>query len=264
MSSAVVFLWCFQYILCQSRFQPLPIKSVTLNTSNTIESGATIQTASPSEISIINDTWHIDVANDDTWHILLDLDNTWGFHPIYPSTISITINGVGSGKDFILAFLVDDQYFVVRLNLGNTIWDNYINPTCDTDYPYTAESFLTGDPESIIASSGARACNFDLSQLCGNYNPNYLLPLSRTNSWPLNFTFENHPNEYMVMRYRDQNTQICGFDNGFPTNQGLKLYFASNGWSTSNNIESFDIEYSYNLTYNPTINPTVFPSGTNM
>ena len=118
--STYTYIIAISFVICNcNKLQQVPLKSVILNTSNINQDGAQIVAASPSEVTISNNQFNIISNNDNTWHLILDLDNSWGFHPIIPSSLSITINGGDNGtwnEDLIIGFTVTNtEYFVTRI-----------------------------------------------------------------------------------------------------------------------------------------------------
>ena len=87
-----------------------------------------------------------------------------------------------------------------------------------------------------------------------------MLPLGQNNSFPVRFTIENYPGEYILIKYQGKILQICGINGGFETNTGFQIYFATARAGDDISVEHFKFQYYYNSTYNPTIQPTMQPT----
>ena len=254
-----------------AQYQPLPIKTATLTTSQTSENGADITILDSSVATISNNEWNIKIpyfqynsgVDQYGFDMLLNLDNSWGFHPTKESTLDITIysddNTGGSDQDLIISFSVDNsKYISIFFTLDNT-YGNAIYPNCGS-------SLASGNINNIVSVSSA-----DRESKCfGNAELHRLQPQNSNyyNYWPITISLRNRPgaNRLYVSVTNPQisvqpNAQTCEYSRSFPTDKGLQMYMAADEYSDrSISLSQFKIDYSYQLTFDPTESPSSFPT----
>eukprot|EP01084_Bolivina_argentea_P274663 468211_1 len=213
-------------------------KSVQLTPQNVNENGATMNVASPSEVT---SAWAINTTSDQTWHLVANLDNTWGFHPTTPSTITVEIQSATNYQnDLIIAFTVSgfNAWTSIRLFMDDSSDISRITPDCDN----TNASFIPGDLSTILSIQSSRSCSLGLNSCGSNRSP--MAPDGQHNSFPIKFILENHPNAYLLISYQAQILQNCSIINGFPTESGLQIYFALDRNGDQAAINYFQINYT--------------------
>ena len=253
-------------ILLKSQFQPTPILSTTLTTSNTSNNGATLTISDTNSVTTDNNQWNIESPVQDNWPMLLNLNTSWGFHSNEESIITLTLSGnnpTGTDEDIYIAFSVgDSQYFAIFFTLDNNLpgdADNPIWPNCGDPLQSGSvyeqvvnEEFTTNNRFGNVMLSGWEY----LSDTSGDMD----------NGMPITITLRNQPNlDRLIITVESgasANTQTCTFTSSFDTNQGMQIYFAGDGdaGETTVTFDQIDITYSFDLTYDPTMDPSSNPT----
>eukprot|EP01084_Bolivina_argentea_P270550 460074_1 len=238
--------------------------------------------------------WSIFVLYQNSWQFIFIMDETWGFHTEKESSISFTVNSpkttTQTFDNIIFGFSTNNnEYISMSIPIGNInnnqINTNKIYPNCLTEMK---SEFATGDIARLPYYN--RQCDVANGN-CDNWDNMKPENLQTFNTFPITVIFANNPNTntmYLSFHSVTTNVQRCVFTN-FPTNQGLKIYFAGNGNGQQFDISSFEFAYRtkepiatptdpptkspssnpipaptanpiLNPTLNPTLKPTVRPS----
>ena len=192
MAHVSLFNLCLHIARVASFSQSFELKPSTLSVAPSIN----LTIGDDVVVDVVSDVWSIDVASQYGADIAIQLQGPeWGFHPQYPSTITLNLGGNTSNATYIgdgeinFVFSVEEQHFPEMISLDNRA-SNY------KECPMSGETLLSRDVHEMIYSEAPyrlyRYCNNTVdiassaaTDLWTNVANRYKLPAK----WPM---FQRH------------------------------------------------------------------------
>ena len=231
-------------------------KSITLSPSNSSENGASIIILNTNDVITSKHQWRITPSNQIGFHLQLHLNQSWGFHPSFPSLITITISGSVPVTmieiDPILSFSVNNNQYITTMNRMDNTRSNLIYPPCNNKI---VSPLANGNINEIVNSTNNNISRSYKSTGNGKYRIKWK-PLSypnHRNILPITYTIYNDPIHnisyfsYTNPRFLNDSEsffQDCLYSS-FKTEQGLDLFFALDDNDEEIILNQFDIHYVY-------------------
>ena len=286
-------LWISQPVYCLT-----VTKTVSLDTSNESQDGATITTLrddvyvngvnAPSNGDCgfgVSTCWalYAEDSDDDGYHLQLSLDDSWAFDGAATTNLTIEVvynteTSWSGTNNLVVAFSQSgsNAFFATKMYIDES-YEHMMYPEWDSTSPYTAD-LADGDPatRAYLTGTGWYGVFLKMMDNPSNYasETDDFSPYqsSRHVETPLTFSLSNVPGSHVLFSYTNpgEDVRSCGFSE-MSSITAMNVYFAMNynGHSDSLNIESISVALSYDPitiqwsnppTQSPSTNPSSSPT----
>eukprot|EP01083_Nonionella_stella_P081098 223226_1 len=252
-------------ILSQQFFQTAHLKPSSAATV----SGITVNTGPGA--TVFEDQWNINVVSQQGSDLNIVMDSRWGFHPLFPSSIQLYIQGITSNETYqtdgeiLFVFNVNQQYFAQMISIDE-------RKSSYKECPNSNTQLITRDVTEMLSASVPdryhryckNAINTPRNEATDNWDNVGTSSVSykQPAQWPMWLTITNDPiSNTVTYGWSDAlnglNKVSSTFTSSFITSRGMNIFISGESPNEDFVISSVDVTYRYDVT---TDHPTPFPS----